>query len=113
MEIPTPEQLTRFEREVGRTLPPSLHALVLGPTDDLRARFPVGEFVLTRSAYKAARREGVPSKLVPFFLDAQGGHRDYYCFNLATPAPEYGVSMFALHAVIEAWPDLSAWRASA
>lgn len=88
-----------------------MHALALGAVDDLRAFFPRGVFALDRASYRAARRDGVPKKLLPFLVDAQRAHRDYYCFDLATPAPEHAVVVFCLHAVVESWPDLAAWRA--
>jgi hypothetical protein len=56
-----------------------------------------------------ARRLLVPGGLIPFLVDPQRHHDDYYCFDAATPGPEHGVVVFAVHAVVEAWTDLEAW----
>jgi hypothetical protein len=50
----------------------------------------------------------LPPALLPFLVNPQPRHDDYYCFELSTAAPEYGVAVFAIHTTVAAWPDLAA-----
>jgi hypothetical protein len=62
-------------------------------------------------AWLPHERTGQGFGLIPFLVDPQGTFDDVYCFDRSSPAPEYRVSVFAIHAEVHAWPNFAAWAA--
>ena len=99
-------QLALFESALGSRLPESLQALLEEPPPELGAVFPRARWVLPEKM-RRIRRELGRDDWVPFLVDAQPCHEDYYCLDLSSPGPS--VLVFAVHAKVAEWPTLGAW----
>jgi hypothetical protein len=113
MQVPTHEQLSALEAALGCRFPPSYHALAAARLPaSLERTLPRARFVAFADEVRAARRDRVPASLLPFLHAPQPAHTDYYCFDLSTGALEPPVVVFAVHAVVAAWPSLADWLGS-
>jgi len=54
-----------------------------------------------------ARQMGLPATLFPFLVD----NGNYYCFDLATSGPEYGIVFWSHDGLLveERWPSFLLW----
>lgn len=52
---------------------------------------------------------GLPPDLVPFCLQRQREHIDYYCFHRILPACNTEIVVFADHAVVQSWKNINAF----
>lgn len=59
---------------------------------------------------KAAWDAELPTELIPFFLQPQPNHTDYYCFY-RTADENQTIVVFADHAIVYDWPDANAFLA--
>jgi hypothetical protein len=108
MQPPTLEQLAHLEARFSICFPPSYRALIAAVPASVRRLFPRARFIATDDDLRTARVH-LPPTLLPFLVDPQPPHDDYYGFELSMAAPEYGVAVFAIHTTVAAWPDLAAW----
>lgn len=66
-------------------------------------QFPNAYLITTEVEIREARRDGLPKHLIPFFVQLQPTHRDYYVFNKRERGIERSVGVFAVHTVVFGW----------
>lgn len=101
-------ELVIVEQAYGFRFPPAFLALLDDPPAALRRMFPRGRF--TTPGEMRSFRSTEP-RLLPFLIDEQPAHQDFYCFDAAAPADDPRVVVFAVHSTVAEWPNLSAWLA--
>jgi hypothetical protein len=69
--------------------------------------FPNAKVLLTLEDIQAARESELPEDYVPFMLEQQPRHIDYYAFDINDNKRR--VIVFAEHAVVHDWPDFNAF----
>lgn len=69
----------------------------------------LGFVALTASGMTSAWENGLPNDLVPFCLQPQSNHVDYYCFHRKTNETDSRIMVFADHAIVYDWPDVYAF----
>ncbi len=95
-----------FEGALGSRLPEPLQALLREPPPDVAAVFPRARWVSPLEIPRI-RRELGRDDWVPFLIDPQPCHEDYYCLDLSTT--ESRVVVFAVHTTVAEWPTVAAW----
>jgi hypothetical protein len=98
--------LALLESALGSGLPEALQALLKEPPPELAVLFPRARWVLPEEMHRI-RRELGRDDWVPFLIDPQPCHEDYYCLDLSSGGPS--VLVFAVHATVAEWPTLGAW----
>jgi hypothetical protein len=63
--------------------------------------------VCSESDIRKARHDGLPDDLIPFFMEPQGTHNDYYCFD----TNDDSVVVYADHAIVFRWTDFAEFLA--
>jgi hypothetical protein len=102
----TSTQLTVLESMLGSGLPESLQALLREPPPELAMVFPRARWVSPEEVPRI-RRELGRDDWVPFLIDPQPCHEDYYCLDPSTGGPR--VMVFAVHTTVAEWPTVAAW----
>jgi hypothetical protein len=95
-----------FESALGSGLPESLTALLKEPPPELATVFPRARWA-SPEEMRRIRRELGRDDWVPFLIDPQTCHEDYYCLDLSTGGPR--VVVFAVHTAVAEWPTMAAW----
>jgi hypothetical protein len=104
----TGSDLVLVEQAYKFRFPPAFHALLDDQPAALRRMFPRGRFTTVHDMRSFRKTE---PRLLPFLVDEQPEHQDFHCFDLATPADDPRVVVFAVHTTVADWPNLSAWLA--
>ena len=102
----TSTELGRFESALGSGLPESLQALLREPPPELAAVLPRARWVLPEQVRRIRRDLGTHA-WIPFLIDPQPSHEDYYCLDQSTGGAR--VVVFAVHTTVAEWPTLAAW----
>ena len=108
------KSLNEIEQFFDFKYPPSFTANIkiltdLSQTPAFAQFIPQTQFLLTLSAVKTAFADGLPPDNLPFLLEKQPNHNDYYGFDIHSKAPELAVALFASHAIVETWPNFAAF----
>jgi len=109
MQAPTLEQLSSLEAAFGFVFPPSYRGLIENLPTPLRRSFARARFVTSADEIRRVHRKLMPSSLLPFLVEPQPHHDDYYCFDRSTTPPEYGIAVFAIHTTVAKWQSLADW----
>jgi len=108
---PSANQLAALEAKRDFRFPPSFRAFADDPPAAFRRVFPYGRFVAHARELGELQQGLLSPRLVPFLVDPQPAHRDYYCFDRDSPAPEHAVVVFAVHTTVASWPNFTSWLA--
>ena len=109
MQPPTLEQLSKLETAFSFRFPPAYLAFIERLPAPFLDSLPRARFVVSADEIRDAHREGMPPTLMPFLIESQPRHADYYCFDSSTTAPEYAVVVFAVHVTVAQWTNLADW----
>jgi hypothetical protein len=102
------EEITTVETAYRFAFPPSYRGFIKRLPVPFCRLFARARFVVSVDEIRQLRPELGPSSL-PFLADPQPNHHDYYCFDLSTTPPEYGITVFAIHATVRQWANLADW----
>lgn len=111
--MPRTKDFEQIQSECGFTYPPSFLEAIPAFADlvsdpSFNAAFPDARLCLGPEIH-AARRDGVPNRLIPFLLQSRRSHNDYYCFEAGNMKAESPVAAYAIHAVVHRWDSFPAF----
>ncbi len=107
-------RLQTIARDLGFEYPRSFllacdELAALSTTAPFQARFPQARLIDSVRDIRAAHAAGVPGHLIPFLLEEQPAHIDYYCFDKRVADEQCPIVVFAVHTLVADWPDIDAF----
>jgi hypothetical protein len=110
------ENLKAIEHDLDFKYPPSFIANIqtlidLTQSPSFGQFMPQAKLLLTLTDVKTAFSSGLPTEYIPFLLEKQLNHIDFYAFNTKSTAPEYCVVAFAIHTNVQEWENFDAFLA--
>jgi hypothetical protein len=105
------KNLIAIEQHFNFKYPPSFLANVetiinISQTPAFAQFMPQAQLLLTLAEVKAANINNA-AEFLPFLLEKQPNHVDFYGFDTFTQAPEFRVAVFAKHAFVEDWDSFA------
>ena len=74
-------------------------------------KFARAHLITSKAEIRDAQRDGLPKHLVPFLVQIQPTHLDYYVFNKRERGSERSVGVVAVHTVVFGWDNFEAFLA--
>jgi hypothetical protein len=106
---PTLEQLRAIEVAFGFAYPESFKRWLRAPQRALQS-FPRARLIDGVARIGELQGRVLSRALLPFLMNPEPAHDDYYCFERPKTTAEPAVAVFAVHTVVATWPSFEAWR---
>jgi hypothetical protein len=110
------KNLNEIEQAFGFQYPPSFYTNIdklikFSQSAKFAAFMPRSQLLLTLPDLKTAYLNGLPTQYLPFLLQKQPNHIDFYAFDTESTSPEFCVAVFAVHTSVEAWDNFDTFLA--
>jgi len=109
-------RLREIERELGFTYPSSFvdrfeEFSAISENEHFSDFMPHAQILSSVADIRLAYQNDLPNRYIPFLLEGQPAHVDYYVFDTSTTPPEFQVSIFAVHTLVHNWSNFESFLA--